>query len=30
MRLDLQALIDAWHGGTPLVQLPLRCSACGN
>ncbi|MFL5288703.1 MAG: hypothetical protein ACJ8AW_49060 [Rhodopila sp.] len=28
-RLNLQALIDAGYDNTPLVQLPLRCSACG-
>jgi hypothetical protein len=25
---DLQALVDAGHGDTPLVQLRWRCSEC--
>jgi hypothetical protein len=28
--LDLTALVDAGHGDTPLIRLPLRCSACGS
>jgi len=27
--LDLAALIRAGHGNTPLLELPLRCSHCG-
>jgi hypothetical protein len=26
--LDLEALIQAGHGDTPLLELPLRCSEC--
>jgi hypothetical protein len=28
-RLDLEAVIAAGHGDTPLIKLPLRCSVCG-
>lgn len=28
--LDLQAMIDRGYGDTPLIQLPLTCSSCGN
>jgi hypothetical protein len=27
--LDLAALVAAGQGDVPLIQLPLRCSACG-
>jgi hypothetical protein len=28
-KLDLAALVAAGQGDIPLIQLPLRCSACG-
>jgi hypothetical protein len=27
--LDLGVIVEAGYGDIPLVQLPLRCSACG-
>jgi DNA-directed RNA polymerase subunit N (RpoN/RPB10) len=28
--LDLRALIASGHGDVPLIELPLRCTACGS
>jgi hypothetical protein len=28
VKLDLAALIEAGHGDTPLIHLPLRCKEC--